>query len=113
MSRSTAKLAGLERSSVTQTSERSTVVGVFHERDDARDAIEALKDDGFAADSISRLSPGKQTTERMAEEAGTHAGSGAGTGAVTGGVLGGLGGGLIGIGALAIPGVGPFIAAGA
>jgi len=98
---------------VTQTSERSTVVGVFHERDDARDAIEALKDDGFAADSISVLSPDKRTTESMAEETGTHAGSGAATGAVTGGVLGGLGGWLVGIGALAIPGVGPFIAAGA
>src|SRR6185312_8837138 len=52
-------------------------------------------------------------TEDMAAETGTHAGSGAATGAVAGGVLGGLGGWLIGIGALAIPGVGPFIAAGA
>lgn len=98
---------------MTHSSERSTVVGVFHERDDAREAIEALKDDGFAADSISILSPDKQTTQTMAEETGTHAGSGAATGAVTGGVLGGLGGWLVGIGALAIPGVGPFIAAGA
>src|SRR5438105_5947634 len=49
----------------------------------------------------------------MAEETGTHAGSGAATGAVAGGLLGGLGGWLVGIGALAIPGVGPFIAAGA
>lgn len=98
---------------MTHTSGRSTVVGVFNERDDARDAIEALKDDGFAADSISILSPDKRTTESMAEETGTHAGSGAATGAVTGGVLGGLGGWLVGIGALAIPGVGPFIAAGA
>jgi uncharacterized protein (TIGR02271 family) len=99
--------------SVTHTSGRSTVVGVFHERDDAREAIEALKDDGFAADSISILSPDKKTTESMAAETGTHAGSGAATGAVTGGVLGGIGGWLVGIGALAIPGVGPFIAAGA
>src|SRR6185312_6053691 len=52
-------------------------------------------------------------TEDMAAETGTHAGSGAATGAVTGGILGGLGGWLVGIGALAIPGVGPFIAAGA
>src|ERR1051325_7797265 len=98
---------------VTHTSERTTVVGVFHERDDAREAIEALKDDGFAADSISILSPDKQATESMAEETGTHAGGGAATGAVAGGILGGLGGWLVGIGALAIPGVGPFIAAGA
>ena len=99
---------------MTHTPEHSpTVVGVFHERGDAREAIEALKDDGFAADTISVLSPDKHTTESMAEETGTHAGSGAATGAVTGGVLGGLGGWLVGIGALAIPGVGPLIAAGA
>jgi uncharacterized protein (TIGR02271 family) len=98
---------------VTQTARRSTVVGVFHERDDARQAIEALKDAGFAPDTISILSPDKQATQDMAEETGTHAGSGAATGAVAGGLLGGLGGWLVGIGALAIPGVGPFIAAGA
>ena len=98
---------------MTQTARRSTVVGVFHERDDAREAIEALKDADFAPDTISILSPDKQATQDMAEETGTHAGSGAATGAVAGGILGGLGGWLVGIGALAIPGAGPFIAAGA
>jgi uncharacterized protein (TIGR02271 family) len=98
---------------MTQTRSRSTVVGVFEERAQAREAIEALKDAGFAADTISILSPDKQVTQSMAEETGTHAGSGAATGAVAGGVLGGLGGWLVGIGALAIPGVGPLIAAGA
>jgi uncharacterized protein (TIGR02271 family) len=88
-------------------------VGVFHEREDARQAIEELKDAGFAPDTISILSPDKQATQSMAEETGTHAGSGAATGAVAGGILGGLGGWLVGIGALAIPGLGPFIAAGA
>jgi uncharacterized protein (TIGR02271 family) len=95
------------------TTPRSTVIGVFHEREQAREAIEALKDKGFAPDSISILSPDKQATQEMAEDTGTHAGSGAATGAVAGGILGGLGGWLIGIGALAIPGIGPFIAAGA
>jgi len=98
---------------MTQTATRSTVVGVFHKRDDAREAIEALKDAGFDRETISILSPDKDTTQAMAEETGTHAGSGAATGAVTGGILGGLGGWLVGIGALAIPGVGPIIAAGA
>jgi len=93
--------------------ERSTVVGVFQEREQAREAIEALKDAGFAPDAISILSPDKQATQDMAEETGTHAGAGAATGAVAGGILGGLGGWLLGIGALAIPGIGPFIAAGA
>jgi uncharacterized protein (TIGR02271 family) len=95
------------------TAARSTVVGVFREREQARAAIEALKADGFAPDAISILSPDKQATQDMAAETGTHAGSGAATGAVAGGILGGLGGWLLGIGALAIPGIGPFIAAGA
>jgi len=99
--------------SMTTTSKGSTVVGVFEDRDDAREAIEALKDDGFAADAISILSPDKQATQQIADDTGTHAGAGAATGAVTGGLLGGIGGWLLGIGALVIPGVGPFIAAGA
>jgi len=98
---------------IDTTTRGSTVVGVFDEREDARAAIEALKDAGFGGDAISILSPDKQATRDIAEETGTHAGSGAATGALTGGVLGGLGGWLVGIGALAIPGVGPFIAAGA
>jgi hypothetical protein len=93
--------------------ERSTVVGVFHEREQAREAIEALKDAGFAPDAISILSPDKQATQDMAEQTGTQAGSGAATGAVAGGILGGLGGWLVGIGALAIPGIGPVVAGGA
>ena len=41
----------------TNTTNRSTVVGVFEDSEDARKVIEALKDDGFTADSISILSP--------------------------------------------------------
>jgi uncharacterized protein (TIGR02271 family) len=98
---------------MSNTRRGSTVVGVFHDPERAREAIEALKDDGFSGDSISILSPDKHATQEIAEDTGTHAGAGAATGAVTGGILGGLGGWLVGIGALAIPGVGPFIAAGA
>src|SRR5579859_3164447 len=98
---------------MSSTPRGATVVGVFRDSEDARQAIEALKDDGFTGDSISILSPDKQATRDIAEDTGTHAGTGAATGAVTGGILGGLGGWLVGIGALAIPGVGPFIAAGA
>ena len=98
---------------MSMSTKGSTVVGVFEDREEAREAIEALKADGFNGDAISILSPDKQATQDIAEETGTHAGSGAATGALAGGVLGGLGGWLVGIGALAIPGVGPFIAAGA
>src|SRR5919199_3758103 len=95
--------------------QRSTVVGVFHDRDSARDAIEALKDAGFSADAIGLLSQDREESRELAEETGTrsHAGEGAATGLVAGGLLGGIGGWLVGVGALAIPGVGPFIAAGA
>jgi uncharacterized protein (TIGR02271 family) len=98
---------------LNETTRGSTVVGVFEDRDRAREAIEALKADGFTGDAISILSPDKQATQDIAADTGTHAGTGAVTGAVTGGILGGLGGWLVGIGALAIPGIGPFIAAGA
>src|ERR1051326_7226744 len=85
---------------MSTTPRGSTVVGVFDDREDAREAIEALKEDGFTGDEISILSPDKQATQDIAEETGTHAGAGAATGAVAGGILGGLGGWLVGIGAL-------------
>jgi len=88
-------------------------VGLFHDSEDARRAIEALKDAGFRGDEISLLMPDRDQARQMAAETGTKAGEGAAAGLVAGGILGGLGGFLVGIGALAIPGVGPFIAAGA
>src|SRR5512133_1653161 len=93
--------------------ENSTVVGVFDDSSRARDAIQALKDAGFAAQDIGILMKDRGDARDIAEETGTHAGEGAATGAIGGGILGGLAGWLVGIGALAIPGVGPFIAAGA
>jgi uncharacterized protein (TIGR02271 family) len=92
---------------------RTTVVGVFHNPEDARDAINALKDAGFRGDDIGLLMRDRDEARDMAAETGTKAGEGAATGALAGGLLGGLAGWLVGIGALAIPGVGPFIAAGA
>jgi uncharacterized protein (TIGR02271 family) len=91
----------------------SAVVGVFDNHEDARVAIEALKDAGFDANTISILTPDRRATREIAEDTGSQAAGGAATGALAGGVLGGIGGWLVGIGALAIPGVGPFIAAGA
>jgi uncharacterized protein (TIGR02271 family) len=94
---------------------RETVVGVFHSPDRARDAIEALKEHGFAAEDIGVLMHDREQAGDVARDTGvhSHAGEGAATGAVAGGILGGLGGWLAGIGALAIPGIGPFVAAGA
>lgn len=92
---------------------RRTVVGVFDQRDDAERAIRELKDAGFAGDQIGIAMRDRDAQGQLVEETGTHAAEGAVTGAVGGGILGGLAGLLIGIGALAIPGIGPVVAGGA
>jgi hypothetical protein len=74
--------------------------------------VATLRDAGFASNDISALFPDKETTRDFAHEKNTKAPEGAATGAGTGGVVGGALGWLAGIGALAIPGAGPFIAAG-
>lgn len=74
--------------------------------------VEHLKQAGFSYNDISVLFPDKSSTREFAHEKSTKAPEGAATGAGTGGAIGGALGWLAGIGALAIPGVGPFIAAG-
>jgi Heat induced stress protein YflT domain len=74
--------------------------------------VDELKAAGFSNNDISVLLPDKSSTREFAHEKGTKAPEGAVTGAGTGGVLGGVLGWLVGVGALAIPGLGPFIAAG-
>ena len=74
--------------------------------------VEQLKAANFSNNDISALLPDKTGTRDFAHEQHTKAPEGAATGAGTGGVLGGALGWLVGIGALAIPGLGPFIAAG-
>lgn len=91
---------------------RDMAVAIFDDRDDAQDAINALRDAGFSADDISVVARDRDTAGALAESTGTEAGAGAATGALAGGLLGGVAGWLVGIGALAIPGVGPIIAAG-
>jgi hypothetical protein len=74
--------------------------------------VDRLKDAGFSANDISALLPDKTGTRDFAHEKRTKAPEGAAAGAGTGAVLGGALGWLAGIGTLAIPGVGPFVAAG-
>src|SRR6058998_134731 len=78
----------------------------------ASEIVNGLKRAGFSNNDISALLPDKTGTKDFAYEKSTKAPEGAVTGAGTGGVLGGALGWLAGIGALAIPGVGPFVAAG-
>lgn len=88
------------------------IVGSYDTEAEAIAVIEDLKRQGYTSDDISVMSKHTENAEIIAEETGTYAADGAATGAATGGVLGGLGGVLAGIGALAIPGIGPIIAAG-
>src|SRR3954466_11570493 len=83
-------------------------------RDEAQacNIVDNLKTGGFSNNDISVLLPDKSGTREFAHEKGTKAPEGAITGVGTGGVIGGALGWLPGIGALAIPGIGPFIAAG-
>jgi hypothetical protein len=74
--------------------------------------VEEARNAGFSGDDISVLFPDKAGSRDFAHEQSTKAPEGATAGAVTGGVLGAAAGYLVGIGALAIPGLGPFVAAG-
>lgn len=78
----------------------------------AFDIVQGLKARGFVGDQISVLLPNQLGSTQFAHEAHTKAPEGASIGASAGGVAGGLLGLLAGIGTLAIPGLGPLIAAG-
>lgn len=91
---------------------KTSVFCLAQDEAQASQIVGDLKDAGFSNNDISVLLPDKQSTREFAHEKHTKAPEGATTGAVTGGALGGVLGWLVGIGALAIPGVGPFIAAG-
>src|SRR5215475_6486213 len=85
---------------------------IAHTEAQAITIVERLRAAGFSNNDISVLCPDIAGTRDFAHAQHTKAPEGAATGAGTGGVLGGALGWLVGIGALAIPGWGPFIAAG-
>jgi hypothetical protein len=90
----------------------TAVFGIYADRSSVDHAVEALKAAGFSNSDVSALFPENKGTKDFAHEKNTKAPEGATTGAGTGALLGGGLGWLAGIGALAIPGLGPFIAAG-
>src|ERR1041385_3606073 len=90
----------------------TAVFGIYRTRAAAEDAVDALRNAGFRNTDISVLLPENQGTKDFAHKKDTKAPEGATTGATSGAVVGGVLGWLAGIGALAIPGLGPFIAAG-
>src|SRR6187399_3605432 len=89
-----------------------SVFGIATTHGQAERIVEQLQAQGFATSEISVLMPDTGGTRDVGHVKATKAPEGATTGAATGGATGGVLGLLAGIGALAIPGVGPFIAAG-
>jgi len=88
------------------------VYGIYKTRPMVERAVEEFKSANFRNDDISVLFPDSGGSKEFAVEKETKAPEGAATGAGTGAVVGGALGWLTGIGLLAIPGLGPFIAAG-
>ncbi len=88
------------------------VFGIYATPNLAEIAVDHLLANGFTNSDISVLLPDDESTRAFAHEKNTKAPEGAATGVTAGGVVGGTLGLLAGIGALAIPGVGPLIAAG-
>src|SRR5204862_6174514 len=89
-----------------------SVFGIATPQGQAQRLVQELQAQGFASSEISALMPDRGGTRDLGHAKATKAPEGATTGAATGGATGGVLGLLAGIGALAIPGVGPFIAAG-
>ena len=94
------------------TAKNTAVFGIYPSGPAAERAVDALIAAGFTSGSISVLLQDSRSTKEFAHEKDTKAPEGTTVGVTTGGVIGGTLGVLAGIGALAIPGVGPFIAAG-
>jgi hypothetical protein len=92
--------------------QNTAVFGICRDISHLEKTVDSLRAAGFRSDDISALFPDKQSSRDFAHEHNTKAPEGAATGAGTGMVLGGTLGWLVGIGALAIPGLGPFVAAG-
>ena len=91
---------------------KTAVFGIYRSIGQAEGAVDALVINGFSNSDVSVLLPDNQSSKDFAHEKHTKAPEGTTTGVAAGGTIGGTLGLLAGIGALAIPGVGPFIAAG-
>ncbi|MFL6606495.1 MAG: general stress protein [Steroidobacteraceae bacterium] len=89
-----------------------SVFGIYAAADQAERAVNTLIEDGFMSQDVSVLMPDQRSTREFAHHKDTKAPEGVTAGASAGGVVGGTLGVLIGLGTLAIPGAGPFLAAG-
>ncbi|MGN7479384.1 general stress protein [Solibacillus silvestris] len=87
-------------------------IGYYDTEQEAIAAIEDLKRQGYRSEDISIVSKRQSEVDMISDETGADVVEGAVTGVAAGGALGGIGGVLLGLGALAIPGIGPVVAAG-
>src|SRR3984885_10051559 len=92
--------------------ENTAVFGIYSSAEHAERAVDTLIAAGYPSSDISVLLPDTRSTKEFAHVKETKAPEGTAAGVTTGGLIGGTLGVLAGVGALAIPGVGPFIAAG-
>lgn len=90
----------------------TAVYGIYRDTASAELAVDRLINAGFSSSDVSVLMQDNESTRQFAHEKATKAPEGTATGATAGGVMGGAVGLMAGLGALAIPGVGPLIAAG-
>jgi uncharacterized membrane protein len=90
----------------------TAVFGIYSTRDQVEESIQALRNNSFRTEDISILFSENEGSKDFAHVKSTKAPEGASAGAAGGAVIGGVLGWLVGIGAIAIPGIGPFIAAG-
>jgi len=93
-------------------SKNTAVFGIYRHREDLEEGVMDLKTSGFRNTDISVLYPENAGNKDLAHERSSKAPEGIAAGAGTGALIGGTLGWLAGVGALAIPGVGPFVAAG-
>src|ERR1017187_3229328 len=91
---------------------KTAVFGIYKSGAQAEKAVDRIIAAGFSNNDISVLLPDNQSSKEFAHEKNTKAPEGTVAGVTTGGIVGGTLGLLASVGALAIPGVGPFIAAG-
>jgi len=89
-----------------------SLFGIYASADQAEKAVNALIEDGFVSQDVSVLMPDQRSTREFAHHKDTKAPEGVTAGATAGGVIGGTFGLLVGLGTLAIPGLGPLLAAG-
>jgi hypothetical protein len=97
---------------IVMAGKNTAAFGIYPNRVALEEGLTALRDANFRPEDISVLYPDNEGTKDFGHEKATKAPEGASAGAGTGAVIGGVVGWLVGVGAIAIPGIGPFIAAG-